>query len=136
MAEKKAVEVVIGGKVYCLSGYESEEYIQKVASFLNNKLEEVKTMEGYQYLPMESKNIIMYLNLADEYFKAKKKVDSMQEEVEMKDRIIYDLKHEGIDAQLSVEAAENTMKELQQENSRLQKQILRLEAELEAFRGQ
>ena len=31
MAEKTSAEVVIGGKVYTLSGYESEEYLQKVA---------------------------------------------------------------------------------------------------------
>lgn len=134
MSEKNSVEVLIGGKVYRLGGYESEEYIQKVANFLNNKLEEVKNMEGYQYQDMETRNILMYLNLADEYFKAKKKVDSLQDEVEMKDRFLYDLKHEVIDAQLSSEASENTLKDLQQENSRLQKQILKLETELETLR--
>ena len=31
MAEKTSAEVVIGGKVYTLSGYESEEYLQTVS---------------------------------------------------------------------------------------------------------
>ena len=34
------IEVVIGGKVITLSGNESEEYIQKVASYINNKISE------------------------------------------------------------------------------------------------
>ena len=32
MAEKTSAEVIIGGKVYTLSGYEGEEYLQKVAT--------------------------------------------------------------------------------------------------------
>lgn len=136
MSEKHTVEVLIGGKVYRLGGYESEEYILKVANFLNTKLEEIKTSESYQYHSAETRNILMYLNLVDEYFKAKKKVDAMQEEVEMKDRLLYDLKHEVIDAQLSTEASENTLKDLQQENSRLKKQILKLETELDTLKKQ
>ena len=36
MALKSDTEVIIGGKVYTISGYESEEYMQKVASYINN----------------------------------------------------------------------------------------------------
>ena len=43
MAEKTSAEVIIGGKVYTLSGYEGEEYLQKVATYINNKLGEFKT---------------------------------------------------------------------------------------------
>ena len=32
MSEKSSAEVIIGGKVYTLSGYEGEEYLQKVAA--------------------------------------------------------------------------------------------------------
>ena len=34
MSEKSSAEVIIGGKVYTLSGYEGEEYLQKVADIL------------------------------------------------------------------------------------------------------
>ena len=37
MAAKTSAEVVIDGKVYTLSGYEGEEYLQKVASYINGK---------------------------------------------------------------------------------------------------
>ena len=32
MSPKTDTEVIIGGKVFTLSGYESEEYMQKIAS--------------------------------------------------------------------------------------------------------
>ena len=38
MSSKTDTEVIIGGKVFTLSGYESEEYLQKIALYINNKL--------------------------------------------------------------------------------------------------
>ena len=35
MAVKNSVQVLIGGKIITLSGYESEEYLQKVAAYMN-----------------------------------------------------------------------------------------------------
>ena len=35
---KHFTEVLIGGKVYTLSGFEGEEYLQKVSSYLNHKI--------------------------------------------------------------------------------------------------
>ena len=40
MSAKTSAEVVIDGKVYTLSGYEGEEYLQKVASYINGKINE------------------------------------------------------------------------------------------------
>ena len=41
---KHFTEVLIGGKVYTLSGFEGEEYLQKVSSYLNHK----KAERGYE----------------------------------------------------------------------------------------
>ena len=38
MAMKNAVEVVIGGKVYKISGYESSEYLHQIAVYINDKM--------------------------------------------------------------------------------------------------
>ena len=46
MAVKTDTEVIIGGKVFTLSGYESEEYLQRVASYLNAKYTELKNTES------------------------------------------------------------------------------------------
>lgn len=134
MSGKNSIEVIIEGKVYNLGGYESEEYMQKIANFVNSKLEEVKKLESYPYHSIELRHILMYINLGDEYFKAKKKTDSLQEEIEMKDRLMYDMKHELIDAQLTSEAAEKTMKDFQKENNDLKKKLIKLETELETLK--
>ena len=44
-SSKTDTEVIIGGKVFTLSGYESEEYLQKVASYINNKINEYSKLE-------------------------------------------------------------------------------------------
>ena len=41
MSAKNSVTVVIAGKVTRLSGYESEEYLQRVASYLIHKISEL-----------------------------------------------------------------------------------------------
>ena len=38
MAVKNTAQVVIGGKIITLGGYESEGYLQTVASYMNNKI--------------------------------------------------------------------------------------------------
>ena len=46
-SSKNYTEVLIGGKVFTLSGFESEEYLQKVSTYLNHKIEECSSSDGY-----------------------------------------------------------------------------------------
>ena len=92
MSSKNKTEVLIDGKIYTLSGYESEEYLQKVATYINNKLAEFKKLEGYNHQSKETKSMLLDLNIADDYFKAKKQVEMVEEELAEKDKELYDLK--------------------------------------------
>lgn len=112
MSSKNNTEVILGGKVFTLSGYESEEYLQKVASYINNKLAEYSKEDSFRRQNAEVRANLMYLNIADDYFKAKKLGDSLSEEIENKDKEIYDLKHELIAAQIKTDAAEKEITEL------------------------
>ena len=47
-SSKNFTEVLIGGKVFTLSGFESEEYLQKVSTYLNHKIEECSNSDGYR----------------------------------------------------------------------------------------
>ena len=71
MSSKNNTEVILGGKVFTLSGYESEEYLQKVASYINNKLAEYSKEDSFRRQNAEVRANLMYLNIADDYFKAK-----------------------------------------------------------------
>lgn len=130
MASKNNTDVVIGGKVFTVSGYESEEYLQKVASYINGKMSEYNREDSYRRLSSEMRANLMYLNIADDYFKAKKLGDSLSEEIEDKDKEIYDLKHELIAAQIKAESSAKEIKELKSEITKYQKNIVKLETEL------
>lgn len=131
MSAKTSAEVVIDGKVYTLSGYEGEEYLQKVAAYINGKITEYDTLEDYRHLPLNMKSTLIQLNIADDYFKAKAQVEKLERDIELKDKEIYDLKHDLISSQIKTETAESTMKELEAENRELLLNKARLEATLE-----
>ena len=129
MSSKNKTEVLIDGKIYTLSGYESEEYLQRVATYINNKLAEFKKLDGYNHQTKENKSILLELNIADDYFKAKKQVEMVEEELSEKDKELYDLKHELINAQIKLETQEKDAEALRKENTELQKEVVRLETE-------
>lgn len=131
MSAKTSAEVVIDGKVYTLSGYEGEEYLQKVAAYINNKFSEFDSIEEYRHISPAMKNTLIELNIADDYFKAKEQVIKLERDIENKDKEIYDLKHDLISNQIKTENAEASMKELEAENKELILNKSRLEAALE-----
>ena len=134
MPSKNNTEVILGSKVYTLSGYESEEYLQKVAAYINNKLNEMTSDDNFRRLSAEIRANMMYLNIADDYFKAKKNADALENDISAKDKEIYDLKHELIAAQIKDDASTKEIKDLKSQISKLQKNVVRLETELEASR--
>ena len=129
MPTKNEAEVLIGGKVITLSGYESREYIQKVAAYLDNKLDEHKKMESYNRLPLEFQNIMIQLNIADEYFKAKKIADTLEGDLESKDKEIYDLKHELIALQNKFDKQADELVQLKKDVQEYKDTIVKLEAQ-------
>ena len=91
MAAKTDAEVIIDGKVYTLSGYESEEYLQKIASYLNGKIAEFRKNESYGKLNPDFKNILMQINLADDYFRAKREMEDLKADGSSREKDLYDL---------------------------------------------
>ena len=132
MASKNNADVVIGGKVFRVCGYESEEYLQKVANYINGKIAEYTKEDSFRRMSPEMRANILYLNIADDYFKAKKLGDSLSEEIESKDKEIYDLKHELIATQIKADTSAKEVDELKTEINKYQKSIVKLETELNA----
>lgn len=130
MSVKTDAEVIIGGKVLTLSGNESEEYLQKVASYINNKINEYNRMDSFTRQPVDMQNVLLQLNIADDFFKAKKQISVLEEELQNKEKELYTLKHELISAQIKLETAEGKTKDLQTANDDLARKNFRLEAEL------
>lgn len=130
MSSKNNTQVIIAGKIYTLSGYESEEYLQRVATYLNGRIAEFKGLEGYHRMSPELKGIMLDLNIADDYFKMKKRVEELEQELSEKDRELYDFKHELITAQIRLENAGKDAAALEEKNAQLQKENIQLETQL------
>ena len=71
------------------------------------------------------------MNIADDYFKAKNQAEKLEQDLEVKDREIYDLKHELISNQIRMESDAKSLKDLEKENKELLLNKTRLEATLE-----
>lgn len=134
MSAKTDTEVIIGGKVFTLSGYESEEYLQRVASYINNKMIEYGKVDSFRRQSVDTQNVLLQLNIADDYFKAKKQIDILEEDIAAKEKELYDLKHELIAAQIKLESTEKAMRSMQAELNENAKNMVRIETELKEIR--
>lgn len=130
MNTKNDVEVIINGKQYTLSGYESSDYLQKIANHINDKIAEFKQQESYLRLDIEMRNILLAINLSDEYYKAIKDSNDLKNENEDMEKEIFDIKHEMLTMQSEIDKAKEKIKELSDEKQKAQNEIIRLETEL------
>lgn len=134
MNKQTDIEVIINGKQYTLSGYEGEEYMQKVASYINAKYAEFKKHESYKAMNSDMRSILLQLNIADDYFKLKQQMQDRENDSESKSNEIYELKHEIISLQTKLDALERELKQAQEERYEEEKRNIRLETELEDMR--
>ena len=103
MSKKNSVQVLINGKVTTLTGYESEEYLERVASYLK-KQQEIKTSANWRRMTDYMKGTMLALNIADDLYKARERAEGLEDELKSKDRELYDLKQELVDLQLELES--------------------------------
>ena len=132
MNEKNDIEVTINGKRYVLAGYESDEYLQRVASYINHKYTDFKGKEGYNVLDADTRNVLMQINITDDYFKAQQRVNELSDVIEQKEKELFELRHEVLGYKTKIEELEERTEQLKSENMEEQKKIIKLEAELES----
>lgn len=131
MPAKNTTQVLIAGKIVTLSGYESEEYLQKVAAYLNGKIGELSELPGYSRQPMETKHTMLSLNVADDYFKARRQAESLEEDMQLKDKETYNLKHDLIAAQIQLENVKKELESAKAAREELAEKYARLEQEMD-----
>ena len=134
MKKRNDVKVVIGGKQYNMGGYESEEYLQSIASYINSKTDELKQQGGFPKLDSDIVNILLQINIADDYFKLKKSQEETDRELSEKQKENVDLKRDIIGLQAKLETFEQENRAMKEENLDLQKRLIRMEAEVEELR--
>lgn len=126
MSPANNTKVLIGGNVYTLSGEESEEYIQRVALYINNKLDEIQQTENAKQLNTRLLSVLLDINIADDYFKAKETVNELTQVIDEKDKEIEVLNKEN-------ESLQKNKGKMHDEITRLKTQIDNLKAELNEY---
>ena len=132
MNQKNDVEVTINGKKYVLAGYESDEYLQRVATYINHKYDEFKLQDGYNMLDNDMRNVLMQINICDSFFKAQQRVNELSDMIAQKDHELFDFRHEIIGYKTQVEELQRKNEALKDSSLEEQKKIIKLEAELES----
>ena len=123
MAMKNTAEVVIAGKVYRISGYESPEYLHQIAVYLNDKMSELQQAESYRKQNTDQKQLLLSMNMADDFFKAKGQNDKLTADLEKKERELYSVRHDLIEAQLALENQNKELEELKKKTEELEEQL-------------
>ncbi len=129
MADKNDIRVVINGRIYNLSGYENKDYLQEVANYMNSKIAECKASDGFRRLNPEYQNILLAINIADDYFKVKNESGKLSAQDDEKEKQIYDLRHEVIETQIKYDSSMRLVEEYKEQVNALQRKIIQLEAE-------
>ena len=68
---KAKVDVVINGKVITLKSEESAEHLHKVAMYVDQKIEDLKSKNLSAVVDERVRGLLIAINIADDYFKIK-----------------------------------------------------------------
>ncbi|MCR5521232.1 MAG: cell division protein ZapA [Lachnospiraceae bacterium] len=132
MNKKNDTQVIILNKTYTLSGYESDEYLQRIAYIINSMYEEVKKLDVYKSMDMETKHVLLDINLADEYCKIRTRNEEYKADIERHAEEIGNLRREILELKSKLDTSAKEKDALKEKIVEEQKKIVKLETELTA----
>jgi len=118
--------VRIAGKEYYVRSIESDEYIQRLALYLDKKMG--KILESSNKLSTSMAAVLTALNVTDDFFKSREKVVSLEEELKIKKEKLVSLENEKNRLHAEREALINELNELKIE-------LVKSETELKEVRN-
>lgn len=130
MDTKNYAEVLIDGKIYTLGGTEDEHYLQRVASYINDKIVQMKRQSGFTKQSQEYQNVMIQLNIADDYFKAVDRASVSERQREEMEKESYSLKHELVTTQMKLESLTKELEENRQQLEQMKKDLKKNNEEL------
>lgn len=118
MSSVNKVEVVIGGEIITLMSGENEDYMQKLARYIDRKLNEIKSMNSSASINERTRTLFIAVNVADDYFKTLEQLrrlesahekyimemGRMQEENFLLTEKLHDLQHQLNESRAELEA--------------------------------
>ncbi|MBR6229183.1 MAG: cell division protein ZapA [Eubacterium sp.] len=135
MQDQTTTEVLIDGRTYTIAGFESDEYLQQVATYINRKLGALKKNKEYNRLDLDMRHALLTINIADDYFKEKQVADDIRGDRELKDKLVLDMKHEIISREDQIDKDDQKIRDLQKKLNEAEKRIVELETTLKNQRA-
>jgi cell division protein ZapA len=126
LVQKNKVEVKIAGKVYSLMGLESDEYIQKVALYIDKKMNELLKVNNKLSTSMAA--VLTAINVADDFFKLQQNKNELKKELDKLNESIQVIKENNI-------KLNSEITEIKEKNTTLQLDLAKREAELNEVRN-
>ena len=134
MQKRTEVKVIINDRPFCIMGIDDEENLQKIATYLNSKYAAVKEIKGYKNLDKDKKEMLVMINVADDYLKSRQHLTEKQSELEQKDADIFNLKHDMLADRARIKELEEQIERVKAARMEDQKKIVRLETEISNYR--
>ena len=126
MAGKNKVIVRIAGNEYTVCGYESAEYMQKVALYVDQKTSEI--MRANHTLSTSMASVLTAINVVDEMFKISQEKETLERELELAKKALQEIKQER-------DMLSQQLQKANEENKHLLLELTRREAELSEVRN-
>jgi cell division protein ZapA len=110
------VDVVMGGEIITLKSTEPSDYLQRLARYADQKIEEIKSKSVLASIDDNARSLLVALNIADDYHKA---LDKYQRLDSLHKRLVHEMgKLQEENAQLAIQ-----MKEMQAELTKTKKEL-------------
>lgn len=119
MDESNKVNVVIGGEIITLKSAEEPDYLQRIARYADQKIEEIKQKSKAASIDDRVRSLLIALNIADDYHKT---LDKFQRLDSLHKRLVSEM------GKLQEENAKIT-----NEMRALKKELVRTQKELDEF---
>ncbi|MEA5084642.1 MAG: cell division protein ZapA [Lachnospiraceae bacterium] len=132
MAYKNMVSVRVCGKTMTLSGNESVEYITKVANYIEDKAEELRSSESSKNLSPNLVSVLTSINIADDYFKEITKNQTLMAELAA---VKKEIPTEPVVAKTVADNLRALLDGIKAEGAKLKEENQTLKAELEKIAG-
>ena len=110
MTKKSMVQVVIGGKILTMGGYDDETHIQKIASCVNRVMQQMEEADEYHCLPSDLKPVFIHINIADELVTAQEQIEQLEQDLRQKENELAELKQELAETEVRLEKLEGHKK--------------------------
>jgi cell division protein ZapA len=126
MVQKNKVEVKIAGKVYSIMGLESDEYIQKVALYIDKKMNELLKVNNKLSTSMAA--VLTAINVADDFFKLQQNNNELKNELDKLNESLNAIKRNNT-------KLASDITEIKEKNTALQLELAKREAQLREVRN-